>query len=48
MTAPDPLAKMPKKALAERGPSIHDVTFGSTGSDPKNATPEVERIEAHR
>jgi hypothetical protein len=24
MTAPDPFVETPKKALAERGPSIHD------------------------
>jgi hypothetical protein len=27
MTAPDPLAEAPKKTLAERGPSIHDIAL---------------------
>jgi hypothetical protein len=36
MTAPDPLAKMPKKALAERGPSIHDAAFDEMTALPNN------------
>jgi hypothetical protein len=34
MTAPDPFVETPKKALAERGPSIHDAEryFGAAGA----------------